>query len=334
MFGSGYIVVLNKDTEAVPPFGVMQVIDVNEAKVAEVSRPTVGDRPDRILINGIGTIPVDGIGQGHSVFPTIVAYQTQHDDEESTEPAVGEFLGPKADSWYLHRGARGFVVLGGAGNNLVNVKFENKPTPKYGYEPVRLFTNTLAAYTRTDSVIEANSNGAIANIDSTAAVVGDRILYNQSSAHADNGIYEFLSIGSASTKFRLRRTWDADDDDDFELGYKVVVTAGTDHSGEAWRLTTTGAVNSGTQHFTLEATGDTPVTLSHRGKLDGDLTYQGSATMSIWAWNGSAEADTGVNVTVYDWLLSTGQSILSGTQITVLWDDASDRYYVVGSQCE
>jgi hypothetical protein len=71
-----------------------------------------------------------------------------------------------------------------------------------------------------------------------------------------------------------------------------------------------------------------------RGKLDGALSFGGSATMSVWYWNGSAEADTGRNVTVYDWLLLTGQSIASGTQVTASWDARSGRYYVTGAQCE
>jgi hypothetical protein len=70
-----------------------------------------------------------------------------------------------------------------------------------------------------------------------------------------------------------------------------------------------------------------------RGKLDGTMSYQGSATMSIWAWNGSAEADTGDNVTVWDWKLSSGQNIPSGTQVDAAWDPRSGRYYLTGRQC-
>jgi hypothetical protein len=70
-----------------------------------------------------------------------------------------------------------------------------------------------------------------------------------------------------------------------------------------------------------------------RGKLDGTLSYQGSATLSIWWYNGSAEADTTENVTVYDWLLSSGQTIASGKQVTAAWDSRSSRYYVTGAQC-
>ena len=69
-----------------------------------------------------------------------------------------------------------------------------------------------------------------------------------------------------------------------------------------------------------------------KGKLDGSLSFGGSATLSVWAWNGSAEADTGSNLTVYDWLLVSGQSIAAGTQVAASYDVNSGRYYVTGAQ--
>ena len=69
------------------------------------------------------------------------------------------------------------------------------------------------------------------------------------------------------------------------------------------------------------------------GKLDGSLSAGGSATLSIWAWNGTAEADTGENVTVYDWLLSGSFTLASGAQVTAGWDRRSGRYYVTGGSC-
>lgn len=68
------------------------------------------------------------------------------------------------------------------------------------------------------------------------------------------------------------------------------------------------------------------------GKLDGTMNYAGSATMSVWAWNGSADADTTVNVTVYDWLLKSGQSIASGTQVVAAY--VGGRWRVIGAACE
>lgn len=70
-----------------------------------------------------------------------------------------------------------------------------------------------------------------------------------------------------------------------------------------------------------------------KGKLDGSLSYQGSATLSVWKYNGSAEADSGENITVYDWLLSSGQSVASGKQVTAFYDLASSRWYLDAAQC-
>jgi hypothetical protein len=68
-----------------------------------------------------------------------------------------------------------------------------------------------------------------------------------------------------------------------------------------------------------------------RGKLDGAQNFQGSAVMSVWAWNGSAEADTGENETVFDWHLKSGQSIAAGTQVTAAM--VGGRWYVIAAQC-
>lgn len=69
-----------------------------------------------------------------------------------------------------------------------------------------------------------------------------------------------------------------------------------------------------------------------RGKLDGSLSAGGSATMSIWYYNGSAQADTGANVTVYDWLLASG-SIASGKKVMAFYDARDGRYYVGAAEC-
>jgi hypothetical protein len=71
--------------------------------------------------------------------------------------------------------------------------------------------------------------------------------------------------------------------------------------------------------------------LTAKGVLDGALAFGGSATMSVWEFNGTAEADTGENLIVYDWLLSSGQSVGSGKQVEAIY--IKNRWYVVGAQC-
>ena len=52
------------------------------------------------------------------------------------------------------------------------------------------------------------------------------------------------------------------------------------------------------------------------GKLSGTLSQGGSASMAVWAWNGSAFAATGDTVAVYDWLMKVGvAAIASGKKI-------------------
>jgi hypothetical protein len=68
-----------------------------------------------------------------------------------------------------------------------------------------------------------------------------------------------------------------------------------------------------------------------KGKLDGDLSYNSTATMSVWDRTGGTETDTTVNITVRDWLLSSGQSVASGLQVIAV--QIGSAWYVVGAQC-
>lgn len=68
------------------------------------------------------------------------------------------------------------------------------------------------------------------------------------------------------------------------------------------------------------------------GKLDAQMSFDGTVTVSIWKWNGTAMVDTGENVTARDWLLSTGQTIASGTRVIVL-KHRRNQWFVVGAQC-
>lgn len=60
------------------------------------------------------------------------------------------------------------------------------------------------------------------------------------------------------------------------------------------------------------------------GKLDGDLAAGGSATMSVW--EGATLADSGRNVTVNDWFLTTGKKAASGAKVAAFWK--SGKWYV------
>lgn len=107
----------------------------------------------------------------------------------------------------------------------------------------------------------------------------------------------------------------------FIEGTGVTLTVADDVTDEEVDVTIASSAGGGTYGWFV------------RGVLDGALSYQGSATMSVWAWDGSAEADSTADVTVYDWTLSSGQSIAAGKRVSACWDFASNRYYVVQAQC-
>ena len=65
------------------------------------------------------------------------------------------------------------------------------------------------------------------------------------------------------------------------------------------------------------------------GKLDGSLSQGSSATMSIWM--GSTLTDTGDNITVYDWLLGSGESIDSGKKVKAEY--YCGKWYVTAAEC-
>ena len=66
-----------------------------------------------------------------------------------------------------------------------------------------------------------------------------------------------------------------------------------------------------------------------KGRLDGSLAKDGSQTMSVW----QSGADTTENLTVYDHLLATGQTIASGKDVTAYWDTDDGKWYVDAGEC-
>jgi ribosomal protein L25 (general stress protein Ctc) len=84
------------------------------------------------------------------------------------------------------------------------------------HEPVRLTTTAelTATYDNGTSGVGAtltnSGTQAALELDSVAAVVGNRVLVRHQSAQLQNGIYEVTSIGSGSTNWVLTRTSDFD----------------------------------------------------------------------------------------------------------------------------
>jgi len=73
----------------------------------------------------------------------------------------------------------------------------------------------------------------------------------------------------------------------------------------------------------------------HFGKLSGTLAAGGSATVEVWQVDPSSgdHEDSTFSVTAYDWLLSTGDSLASGTAVMILQHLQSKRWYVFAASC-
>ena len=76
-----------------------------------------------------------------------------------------------------------------------------------------------------------------------------------------------------------------------------------------------------------------PFTQLHLGVTDGVLSKDSSVTVSIWEDQSSGVSDSGRNVTAYDWLLDTGQTIASGKRVFLGEHRQSRKFYVIGAQC-
>lgn len=158
--------------------------------------------------------------------------------------------------------------------------------------PVRMATTaSLAAYTRVGNVITADANGAAAAVDGVTPAIGDGILLWHGADDSDNGIYEWTSVGSGSTKWILTRRVDADGSDAGRVraGMRVGVTEGTLYAKQVFALTTTGGIVVNTTALTF-AVDSVLSTLSVLGDVttDNGGTIQGSATVSLDGPGGDA----------------------------------------------
>lgn len=128
-----------------------------------------------------------------------------------------------------------------SGNHLTNKTYvDNQITgardPK---DSVRVATAAaLPAYTRALSVLTANANGALPNIDGVALAVGDRLLVKDGASASDNGLYTVTSLGSGGTPWVLTRAADMDLSTETTNGAFTWAVEGTVNGKLGWLLTT------------------------------------------------------------------------------------------------
>lgn len=110
--------------------------------------------------------------------------------------------------------------------------------------------SSIAAYTKTAGVIQANANGAWAAQDGVTNVVGDIVLFPKgvtNIAASDVGPWQITSLGAAGAKFTLARPSDWQSGSVGLSGTEVNVSEGTLFANTKWFVSTTGA-------FTVDTT--------------------------------------------------------------------------------
>jgi len=114
--------------------------------------------------------------------------------------------------------------------------------------PVRMATAAaLPACTLTGNVLEANAAGAVGAIDtSVTPAVGDLILVKNQVSGLQNGVYEFVSVGSTTAKWQLKRARGWDSTARVTPGRLVSVSEGTANGNTMFMLTTDAPITLGT----------------------------------------------------------------------------------------
>lgn len=81
------------------------------------------------------------------------------------------------------------------------------------------------------------SSAALLTIDSVDVEVGDRVLLMGQTLGYENGLYEVIAAGSASSLWQLQRTGDFQCMEQLQLGANVYIFAGTVNAGACFVLT-------------------------------------------------------------------------------------------------
>ncbi len=208
----------------------------------------------------------------------------------------------------------------------------------------------LAACTASGSGVGKTLTGdsvGVLTIDSVATVLNDRILVQDQSTGADNGIYDVTTEGTGGVAFVLTRSTDADEDAEVTAGMFTFIAEGTINGDKGFVLTTNDPITIDTtalvfSQFSSAGAGattfveltDTPANYSGVGSyalrvnagatavefvgfaatyLEASPTNgeTDKAPNSDWAFDHDA-ADTGVHSAGAETLLNSGSTIDGG----------------------
>ena len=118
-------------------------------------------------------------------------------------------------------------------------------------------TAALPANTRTGNVLDADANGTFPAQDGVTFVVGEPLLVKDEVAGANNGVYDVTDLGSGSTKWKLTRRADFDQDAEVTSGATVFISEGTANAGAQYTLVTVDPITVNTTALVFSQTGGT-----------------------------------------------------------------------------
>ena len=149
------------------------------------------------------------------------------------------------------------------------------------HDPVRVMTtaNLSSAYSNGSSGVGAtltnNSTQAALTIDGVLLTTNDRVLVQDQTTGAQNGVYKVTTVGTASSNWVLTRTTDTDsyavsDPDAFGEGDTFFVLEGSVHAGHLEVMNVSGTITFGTTAITFTNIAQTAVYTAKNGvALDG-----------------------------------------------------------------
>ena len=113
------------------------------------------------------------------------------------------------------------------------------------------------------TLTNAGTQAAIV-IDGVTLSATNRVMVQDQTNQAHNGVYTVTTVGSASTNWVLTRATDADsyspsDPDALGEGDAFFITEGTVHGGELDVMTTTGVITFGTTNIVFALVSDAPI---------------------------------------------------------------------------
>jgi len=225
------------------------------------------------------------------------------------------------------------------------------------HEPCRVETtaNLNATYSNGSSGVGATLTNAATQaalvLDGVSVATNNRVMVQDQTNKAHNGVYKVTTVGSGSANWVLTRATDADsyapsDSDALGEGDAFFITEGTVHGGELDVMTTTGVITFGTTNIVFTLVADAPIYSAGAGlSLSGTqfslntpvstatalatgrvISLTGDATGSSGSFNGTA--NTSINTTVAGLV---GKQPYLTIAVTVSNPGAGNRFYLDGA---